>query len=515
MATLSSLLQTFATSQNDILTRLYLGLLMPKDEILNERAGIRGLEIYSEIERDAHAYSVLNKRKMAPLAHPLEFEPASKSSKDKAAAEFVKGILKPTIDDCWVALADGLLKGFAVVEVIWDVKDGAVVPLAYKAIDQRRFIFKENLDLSTGWEIRLRTFEAPLEGIEVPPRKFIVFTFGSRDGSPYGIGLGQKLYWPAYFKRGLAQFWLDHAERYASPIVAGGYPTGFSSKDIDDYLQRLQEAASRGAVAYPAGMEIKNLLPGNTADIYERAVRYWDEEMSKAVLGETLTTTMGDVGSYAASQTHNEVRLELAQSDSIMFCTVLNETIVHWVVELNLPGAKPPIMKRKVEVPADLQAEADKDQKLSEIGFKPTQERITRVYGEGYEKAEPPAQLEPFAGKKPGQLQEGGDGKAQETPKPKEKLEEGADDFAEGKGGESINRQISRALGGADFSELVDPIRKIVKQARNLEDLRDKIDAAFPKLSAKDFQEAMAEAFMVATITGRYDVLKETGSLEA
>ena len=38
-------------------------------------------------------------------------------------------------------------------------------------------------------------------------------------------------------------------------------------------------------------------------------------EISKAVLGQTLTTEIGERGSYAAAQAHNEVREHLAAAD--------------------------------------------------------------------------------------------------------------------------------------------------------------------------------------------------------
>jgi phage gp29-like protein len=425
---------------------------------------------------------------MAPLSHPVEYAPGSESSTDTAAAEFVKESLDKDLDGLWLSLADGLLKGFAVVEVMWErTSDKKILPKEFRAVDQRRFRFLENLKRPGGWELRLLTYEEPLTGIEVPERKFIVFTFGSRDGNPYGIGLGQKLYWAAYFKRALMRYWLQHTERFASPMIAGEYPAGFSNDEINVYLENLQKAGRIGAIAVPAGQKITALTQGTTGDPYERAVRYFDEEMSKTVLGETLTTTMGQVGSYAASQTHNEVRLELAQSDAELICETLNRTIVRWIVELNCPGAEPPKMVRKVEVPADLKAEAEKDQALKAVGYQPTPERIERVYGTDYEKVQEPPPVPPG---KPG---------------------EKAPAFAEHSSPSSnVDRQVDRAMAETDLSGVIDPLRKIVKDARSLEDLRDKLDHAYSELDATAFMEKMAEAFQVAAFMGRYDVLQES-----
>lgn len=496
MPKLSELLQSVATGKNDLLSRLYLGLLMPKDEILKEYSGIKGLEIYSEIERDAHAFSVLHKRKCAPLSHPVEYEPASTKRIDKKAAELVKDVMERTLDHLWIGLGDSILKGFSVSEVLWGVVDGMFLPVEFKLVDQRRFCFMENENKRGGWELRLLTQEAPLTGIEVPARKFIVHTSGSKDGSPYGIGLGQKLYWPAFFKRTLSRYWLQHTERFASPTIAGAYPSGFTKEEVDDFMNRLEDAGRRGAMAFPEGMDVKALLQASSGDAYERAIRYWDEETSKAVLGETLTTTMGNVGSYAASQTHNEVRLELASSDSDLLCATLTPTVVAWIVELNCPGAKPPRMVRKITQPANLKAEAEKDQILTGIGYKPSPTRIENVYGPDYIEVAPPApatepSLSPI---------EGLNGATGTNDAP---------NFAEGGDAALIARQVNRAMGQANLSGVMDPIRKIVKEAKSLEGLRDTLDHAYPSLDAEGFAEVMAQAFQVAAVMGRYDVLQE------
>jgi Protein of unknown function (DUF935) len=75
-----------------------------------------------------------------------------------------------------------------------------------------------------------------------------------------------------------------------------------------------------------------------------------DSEMSKTVLGETLTTEIGSRGSYAAANTHNEVRKELTKADADLLSDTLNRTLIKWDVQLNLPDAKPPRLWRNFEV---------------------------------------------------------------------------------------------------------------------------------------------------------------------
>jgi len=39
------------------------------------------------------------------------------------------------------------------------------------------------------------------QGVELPERKFIVHTVGGKEGLPFGLGVGGRLFWPVLFKR--------------------------------------------------------------------------------------------------------------------------------------------------------------------------------------------------------------------------------------------------------------------------------------------------------------------------
>jgi len=112
-----------------------------------------------------------------------------------------------------------------------------------------------------------------------------------------------------------------------------------------------------------------------------------DEEISKALLGETLTTNMSsDTGSYAASQTHNGIRLELIRADADMLSQTLNETLMTWLTEFHFPGANPPRLWRRVEESQNTKAEAEKDALVFALGYEPEEEFIQEKYGVGWKK---------------------------------------------------------------------------------------------------------------------------------
>ena len=277
-----------ATIARDLNRTFFGGILRNEDDTLLSRGGAKGLKIYDELKRDCHAGAVLSKRTLAVTSRPWTVTPASEAAQDVAAAELVRNALEYLrFNSICKRLLDATLKGFAVAEVLWEVRDGAVLPRTLKARDQRRFVFDEDSML------RLLTREAPMKGEELPDRKFIVHRHEGDEDTPYGLGLGSMLFWPVFFKRNGITFWLTFADKFGSPTALGKYPNGSDKREQDKLLEALSAIAQDAGVIVPEGMVIELLEASRSGsvDTYEKLVRYMDEQMSKAVLGETMSTT--------------------------------------------------------------------------------------------------------------------------------------------------------------------------------------------------------------------------------
>ena len=371
-----------ATIERDV-NRLFFGnVLTNDDETLLTRGQGRGLKIYDELRRDAQAGAVLDKREFAVIARPWDVTPASRSTSDMAAAELVRSNLKTLqFDRISRELLDATLKGYAVGEVMWGLRGNLIVALDVIARNQRRFTF----DLQR--RVRLITREHLVEGEALPERKFIVHTVGGKEGSPYGKGIGSWLFWPVLFKRKDISFWLIFADKFGSPTSIGRYPAGTSQPEQEKLLNALRAIAQDAGIIVPIGTEIELLeaARAGSIDTYEKLARYMDEQISVAVLGETMTTgaQAGGVGGGQAN-VHNEVRKEIAQADADLLSETLNNTLVKWIVEYNLPEAAPPKVWRRFEEEIDLNKRADRDVRLYGLGYQPDQNYIDETYGPGW-----------------------------------------------------------------------------------------------------------------------------------
>jgi phage gp29-like protein len=222
---------------------------------------------------------------------------------------------------------------------VWTRRGERIVPADIVAHDQRRFVFNRQ------WQPRLLTQTSMIEGEDLPERKFIVHRFNVRGNNPYGLGLGTILFWPVLFKREGYGFWMTFLEKYASPTPVAEVPL---PKEQDELLNSLVDMVQRGAITVPLGTKLSFLEATRSAPTsYETFSRYWDEQISETVLGETLSTNIGDVGSKAAAQVHVEGKNQIIDADGDLLSDTLNGTLIQWLVDYNFPGRATPRVYRK------------------------------------------------------------------------------------------------------------------------------------------------------------------------
>lgn len=354
------------------------------------------------IASDCHAYSVLQKRSLAVIGKEYEVKPASSSRADKKAADLVKAQLTAMasrgldeengeaviqavsgFDQVCNGLLDAILKGYAPGEIMWDTDGSEIVASEVRLREQRRFTFAPS---PLGYKPRLLTSANLYQGEPLPPRKFLFHTFAPSYG-PRGRGLATRLFWPVFFKRQGIRFWLLFSDKYGSPTAIGKYPKNASAKQKQDLLDTLDAIATEAGIIIPEDMDVKLLeaMRSSSTSTYEGLANYMDKEASKCVLGETLSTDIGNTGSRAASETHNSVRQELVKADADLLSDTLNRTLVRWISNFNLPDANPPTVWRITEQPEDLNARVNRDKTLFDQGFRMKQEKVVEVYGEGYQ----------------------------------------------------------------------------------------------------------------------------------
>lgn len=327
-----------ADVSNDITIPLFSNRLRHQDETLIQRGGGKGLRIYDDVERDPRAFAALQKRKKALIGRDWTVEAAGDDARDLEAAALIEDLMgQLPLDRICEDLLDATLKGFAVSEIVWGRDGSRIVPQAVVSHDPRRFTF------GVDWRPRLLTFSAMLDGIELPERKFIVHRHGVKGNNPFGLGLGSRLFWPVLFKREGIAFWLHFLEKFAAPTAVAQSPYGQLTEEQNRLLNTLMDIRGSSAVVVPVGTDVKFLEAARSGAVtYQDFLGYWDKEIAICVTGETLTTDIGNSGSRAASETHAEILEMLVDSDADLLSVTLRATLLTWIVDYNLPGARVP-----------------------------------------------------------------------------------------------------------------------------------------------------------------------------
>lgn len=502
-AAAKALRQEVATVGKDILFPAYDDILRNTDDTLLTRGGAEGLKIYDALERDCVVFGLLQKRKLAVTARPWEVVPGGDGPQDKKAAELVKAMLEALdFDALCMHLLDALLKGFAVGEVMWNVNGSAIYPREVKPKDQRRFHF------DTDGLLRLLTPQDMYRGEPVPERKFICHTCGTKDGSPYGLGLGTRLFWMVLFKREDFRSWLTYLDKYASPTALGKYPTGAGQPEQQKLLAALGAISRDAGVAIPEGMAVELLEAKRAgAGSHEQFVRYLDEQIGYAILGDAPGAKDSGGALASAAILRNEVRLELVAADADALSATLNRTLLTWITELNVPGAIPPKVWREVKPSEDMKARAERDRALGDLGFRPTLKSVQETYG---------GEWEPIPGFGAGK---GG------APVPGVAQPDGADasafaepGFAEA-GGYPDQLALDDAADNLPADEIDQAMRAMLKPVVELlagggsaEDAMTRLEEIYPDLDATALGTMLARAMFVAKVWGRVTADAEHGA---
>ncbi len=472
-----------ATAKINPFEPVFNNTLRPKDATLATRGGGRGIWIYDEIERDCHAFAVLQKRRLSVVSNEWHVEAGGDAPADKVAAERAQRFLRSLpFDQICANLLDAILKGYAVGEIMWRPENGEVVPYDIRIRDQRRFVF------DVEGRPRLLSTANLITGVELPDKKFIVHRFGAKDGNPYGLGLGTRLFWPVWFKRQGLQFWLTFADKFGNPTPVGTYPPAATEAQKDALLDIVQSIANDTGITMPEGLQVKLLeatRSGGANGIYDSLLKYLDDEIEKPVLGSTQTTSSRASGlNSSVSAVQDENRLELVRADADMLSGTLNSTLLPWIRDFNDPTAKAPQIWWDVDVDEDLLIRAQRDNQLSQMGFRLTLDAVKEIYGDFYEVATPkPAASAPGAKASVGLS----DPNAYD---PTAALADALD--------EAVRPHVEEWIAQA---------RQLAQDATSLPDLARRLDTAFGSLNATAFAELMRDALTVANLQGRADIV--------
>lgn len=287
-------------------------------------------------ERDLHYVGVLGKRKRSVAQLEVTIEAAADDAESVKHADFVRDWLKrDELEDELFDMLDAVGKGFSVTEIIWDSSEGQFLPKRLEYRDPRFFTF-DRRDGATPL-LRTEAGDVPLE-----PFCYITSRIRAKSGIPIRSGLARLALWAFMFKAFTQRDWAIFTQTFGQPVRVGKYGPGASEADKDTLFSAVANIAGDCAAIIPESMliefvESKNV--GQGSDLYLKRCDWLDQQISKAVLGNTATTD-AIAGGHAVGKTHRSVEEDIERADAKAISGALNRDLIPAVVGLNFGPQK-------------------------------------------------------------------------------------------------------------------------------------------------------------------------------
>jgi phage gp29-like protein len=255
----------------------------------NEGNAIAQLTLAEEMEeRELHYQSVLSSRRLAMSSVPPVVVPGSDSAEDMANAQDLEAFLKEAVTSTLAFdLSDAIGKGYAAVEICWDPLTWTPTRLKWR--DPRFFRF----DHLTGEELRLLDDRDPSYGVPLKPYKWITHTPGLKSGLPVRGGLSRLAAAAYCVKSFVLRDWLAFAEVFGLPLRVGRYGPRATEEDVAKLINAVVNMGTDAAAVIPESMKIEFQEASSATGggkIFSELADYLDKQMSKGVLGQTMTT---------------------------------------------------------------------------------------------------------------------------------------------------------------------------------------------------------------------------------
>lgn len=433
-------------------------------------------------ERCPHYGATLGIRKRAISGIVPVVTAASDNPADQKIADAVREHIAEHdgFSDLVEDMLDALGKGFSQVELVWGRSKQTWWIDEFVHRDPRFFMF----DRETGREVRLIDERDMLNGVPLEPFKWISHKAKIKSGLVGRGGLARLVAFGWMCKSYALKDWIAFVETYGLPLRLGRYGASATAEDVETLFTAVANIGTDAAAVLPENMRIdfEQVSPGPGNDIFEKFARWVDEQTSKAVLGQTMTSDNGS--SMAQANVHNDVRHDVAKADARSVSGTLMRDLVKPYVDLNYGvQARYPRLSLPVEEAEDTDMIMRNANSMIGHGLRVKQSELRGKLGF----SEPDKNDEVVGGTTPTRGTQEARNRA-EADDPYAELDELQDD---------LSGDWEEVMGDA-----LDPVISLLETAGSYDEAYKIIADAFPQLGSKELIETLVKATVKARALG-------------
>ena len=461
---------------------------------------MRYLELAEQIEeRDLHYAGVLGTRKRSVSQLEIQVDAASDDPAHVEHADRIRAWLtRDELQDEIFDMLDAIGKGVSFTEIVWDSSTGQWQPARLEWRDPRWFRF----DRRDGRTPMLRSDEGD---VPLAPFKFITAVIRAKSGLPIRSGLARLAAWSWMFKAFTLRDWAIFTQTFGQPLRVGKYPAGSSESDKDTLFNAVANIAGDCAAIIPESMTIDFIEAGNVGAshaLYKERADWLDQQVSKAILGQTATTD-SLTGGLGSGKEHRQVQEDIERADAKALSAILNRDLVRPWIQLEFgPQQQYPQLRIGRPDEADVKQLTDSVIALVPLGLKVSKSWMNDKLGIPDPDAADELLSAPAAAPSPF----GSSFQAAQPPDP---------GWPRG----NVTRHAADAVAYlADQAErlcapgtdaLIDQVRAVIETSETLQQVQEGLKKLKPGAAEKEFAGLMRMARVVANMAGRADVVTD------
>lgn len=365
------------------------------------------------------------------------------------------------------------LFGFAPITIKYESDGKYILPVELTSKPQEWFYF----DAENNFYFNSKSKENNIIDLKNP--KLLLPRHRADFLNPYGECLLSRCYWNVVFINSSFDFWVRFIEKYGSPFAVGKFDRNMSNNEKKDLFKTLVNMVQDCVAVIPLDSTVELMEPAGksaSSEIYKDLISKCENNISKVILGQTLTTDIGSSGSYAASNTHQQVREDLILSDVRLCENTINEFILK-IHSVNFDNTNVPIFNIYDEEDID-QSLAERDNKVKTLGVKFTKDYIKRAYG--YE---------------------------DDDFEMVDNLQSEALNFSDSQDLNDFDKM--EELMPEDYEKLVNPLLLPIVQAfakyKDADEAMEKIAEVYPLMNTEELEKTLTKVIFLAELLGRIE----------
>jgi hypothetical protein len=284
----------------------------------------RLVEVYEMCLLDLHLESVIGNRKSKVLGEDFVLIDKNTDQQNEQKLEnlFKKNWFVQFLD---IAL-DSIFFGHSLIEITELSQENEGVRIKeVTCIERRNVVPEDKIVLYNWWDSQGIFWENPLHN-----NHYVSVLYKK----PFGLLLNASI--AVLYKRFATEAWMRFAEKYGKPIPMVNTPA--NKKEKKEILDAIFSMGEDGGLVLGELDKIMfaNPVSGDNATNFEKIILLQNSEISKLILGQTMTTENGSSKSQA--EVHENTSFELAEMDMQWLQGIINDELIPRMVRLGYPA---------------------------------------------------------------------------------------------------------------------------------------------------------------------------------